>query len=238
MPMSRKEVSLRVLGEETPAAQFAAVSRLRILVVDDHGIVRDGLTALLEREPDLRVVGHAATGAEAVDAAGRLRPDVVIMDLVLPDFNGIDATTRIVREVPGTRIIALSARHTSQLVYRAMRAGARGYVVKAAAGTELVTAVKAVAAGRTFVSDGLLVEDAGALASDYVPKTPYERLSSRERQVLRRIVDGATSSAIAQHLSLSTKTVDTYRGRLMLKLGLANRTALIRFVLENELIAP
>jgi DNA-binding NarL/FixJ family response regulator len=207
-------------------------------VVDDHGIVRDGLTALLEREADLRVVGHASTGEEAVLAAVRLRPDVVIMDLVLPDFNGIDATLRILREVPGTRIIALSARHTSQLVYRAMRAGARGYVVKAAAGTELVIAVKAVAAGRSYVSGGLIVEDSDGLAIADVPKTPYERLSSRERQVLRRIVAGATSSDIAQHLSLSTKTVDTYRGRLMLKLGLANRTALIRFVLENELIAP
>jgi DNA-binding NarL/FixJ family response regulator len=210
---------------------------IRIVVVDDHGIVREGLTVLLERQDGIKVVGSAASGKEAILAAQRFKPDVIIMDLVLPDMNGIDATERILNLLPLTQIIALSACHTTEHVRRALRAGARGYVVKAAMGAELVLAVQAVMAGRQFLSPGITPLVIEGLLKDSMSKSPMERLSAREREVLHRIVAGSTSADIAAHLSLSRKTVDTYRGRLMVKLGVDNRSALIRFAIEHELMA-
>jgi DNA-binding NarL/FixJ family response regulator len=212
-------------------------SPLRIVVVDDHGIVREGLMALLDRQYGMTVVGSAATGRAAILAAERLKPDMIIMDLVLPDLSGIDATQRIMQTQPLTHVIALSASHTIEHVYRAFRAGARGYVVKDAKGAELVQAVRSVSAGKQFLSARITPLPDDDLLQNRLTKTPIERLSAREREVLRHLVAGATSATIAKQLSLSRKTVDTYRGRLMVKLGVSNRTALIRFAIENELIA-
>jgi DNA-binding NarL/FixJ family response regulator len=214
-----------------------AVPAIRILVVDDHCVVREGLAVFLDRDTGMKIVGSAATGEEAVHAAHRLRPDVIIMDLVLPAMNGIDATRQIVSELPQTCIIALSACHTSEHVYRALRAGARGYVLKTAAGAELISAIKAVTAGEQYVSPAIAALFADRAPDASVPTSPFDLLSVRERDVLRHIVAGATSSDIAQVLSLSRKTVDTYRGRMMLKLGVANRSELIRCALEYELPA-
>jgi DNA-binding NarL/FixJ family response regulator len=214
-----------------------AMPPIRVLVVDDHYFVREGLSVLLERDEGMKIVGSVATGEEAILAAHRLNPDVIIMDLVLPDLNGIDATRRIIDELPRTRIIALSACHTSEHVYRALRAGALGYVLKTAAGAELLSAVKSVTAGKHYVSPAITAQFVDGVLGATIPKSPFDRLSARERDVLRRIVAGSTSSDIAQHLSLSRKTVDTYRGRMMVKLGVANRSELIRFALEFELPA-
>ena len=211
------------------------VPPIRILMVDDHCVVREGLAALLDRDNGMKIIGSASTGEEAVLAAHRLRPDVIIMDLVLPALNGIDATRRIIRELPRTRIIALSACHTSEHVYRALRAGARGYVLKTAAGTELIGAIKTVTAGDLYVSPAISALSVDGVLGTSIPASPFERLSVRERDVLRRIVAGATSADIAQRLSLSRKTVDTYRGRMMVKLGVTNRAELIRCALEYEL---
>jgi DNA-binding NarL/FixJ family response regulator len=203
----------------------------RILVVDDHRIVCEGLSLLLERHPSNKVVGTAATGTAAVEAAQRMRPDIVTMDLSLPDMNGIDATEHILRILPLARVIILSASHTSEHVYRAMRAGAVGYVIKDAAATELVEAVARVMAGGRYLSPicaGLDIEGAPA-------QSPIESLSAREREVLHRVCAGSSSAEIARQLSLSPKTIDTYRGRLMTKLGVGNRTALIRFAIEHSL---
>jgi DNA-binding NarL/FixJ family response regulator len=213
----------------------SAVPPIRILVVDDHCVVREALAILLERDSGMKIVGSAATGEEAVLAAHRLTPDVIIMDLVLPALSGIDATRRIIGELPRTRIIALSACHTSAHVYRALRAGARGYVLKTAAGAELVSAIKTVNAGEQHVSPAITALFVDGVLDTRIPESPFDRLSARERDVLRRIVGGATSSDIAQHLSLSRKTVDTYRGRMMVKLGVTNRSELIRCALEYEL---
>jgi DNA-binding NarL/FixJ family response regulator len=210
---------------------------LRIVVVDDHCIVREGLMALLDRQAGMKVVGSAATGKAAILTAERLKPDVIIMDLALPDLNGIVATQRIVSARPLTCVIALSASHTIEHVYRALRAGARGYVVKDAKGAELVQAVRCVTAGKQFLSSQIAPLPDDDLLQNRLTKTPLERLSAREREVLHHLVAGATSAQIGLQLSLSRKTVDTYRGRLMVKLGVANRTALIRFAIENELIA-
>jgi DNA-binding NarL/FixJ family response regulator len=208
-----------------------------VLVVDDHGIVREGLIALLTRQDGVRVLGSAASGHEAVLAAEQLKPDIIIMDLVLPDMNGIDATLRILRILPLTRVIVLSASHNIEHVYRALRAGACGYVVKDALGGELMHAVRAVRSGKQFLSPKVTPPDVDGARCYSLPKSPLERLSLRERDVLHRVVAGASSASIAQHLSLSRKTVDTYRGRLMAKLGVCNRSALIRFAIENEITA-
>jgi DNA-binding NarL/FixJ family response regulator len=208
-----------------------------ILVVDDHGIVREGLIALLARQDGVRVLGSAASGREAVLAAERLKPHIIIMDLVLPDMNGIDAAQKILRILPLTRVIVLSACHNIEHVYRALRAGVCGYVVKDALGGELMRALRAVKDGKQFLSPKVTPPDIGGAQCYSLPKSPLERLSLREREVLHRLVHGASSAAIAQHLSLSRKTVDTYRGRLMAKLGVCNRSALIRFAIENEFTA-
>ena len=212
-----------------------AVPLVRILVVDDHSVVRDGLAVLLDREEGMRVVGCAATGEEAVGAARRLTPEVVIMDLILPHLNGIDATRQIIDEMPDTHVIALSACHTPEHVYRALRAGAHAYVLKSAASAELLLAIHEVIAGMHYVSPALTALFVKGVLSTAIPRSPFDLLSVRERDVLRAIVTGSTSTDIALHLSLSRKTVDTYRGRIMTKLGVSNRSKLIRFALEFEL---
>ncbi len=210
---------------------------IRILVVDDHGIVREALAILIERQRGMTVVESVANGADAVSAALRLKPDLILMDLVLRDMNGTDATRRILTLLPMTQIIVLSACHTTAHVVRALRAGARGYVVKDALGAELVRAISAVMSGERFLSPAITPLVVDGILSDSLARSPMETLSARERQVLHRIVAGASSADIAAHLSLSRKTVDTYRGRLMAKLGVGNRSALIRLAIEHELLA-
>jgi DNA-binding NarL/FixJ family response regulator len=224
-----------------PRASVQSVTQVApscgILVVDDHGIVREGLIAMLKRQSGIQVLGSAISGAEAIVAAQRLKPAIIIMDLVLPDMSGIDATERILKCLPLTRVIMLSARHTIEHVYRALRAGAVGYVAKDAPAEELVQAVLTVREGKRYLSPRVSRSlDDGATCYS-MPKSPLERLSMRERDVLHRIVAGGSSAAIGQHLSLSPKTIDTYRGRLMAKLGVCNRSELIRFVIENEFTA-
>jgi DNA-binding NarL/FixJ family response regulator len=208
---------------------------VRILVVDDHGIVREGISALIKRQQRLDVVGLAATGEQAVIDAERLKPDLIIMDLVLPALNGIDATIRILTSLPETKVIVLSACSTSEHIYRAFHAGARGYVSKNAIGSELLGALQTVLTGQRYLSPSLNA----ALPSDWTnepgARSPLERLSPREREVLHRTVEGYSSVQIALQLSLSPKTVDTYRSRVMHKLGVSNRSSLIHFAIQHAM---
>jgi DNA-binding NarL/FixJ family response regulator len=221
----------------TPSVGGPASLPTRILLVDDHDIVREGLTALLGRTAGMTVVGFAVTGEEAVVAARRLSPDVIVMDLVLPTLNGLDATRRILSEWPLTHIIALSGCHTSEHVHRALRAGARGYVSKSSAGSDLVAAVKAVIAGDQYISPGIMPVTVETQGDRSRSTRTCEHLSEREFAVLRFLVDGLSSSQIATRLSVSPKSVDTYRHRLMVKLGVANRAELIRVAVEYELLS-
>jgi len=208
---------------------------VRIVIVDDHGIVRDGLTVLLDSQDQMKVVGAAASGRQAVLEATRLRPDVMVMDLTLPELSGIDATERILALFPQIRVVILSSCRSSEHVFRALRAGARGYVVKQAAGAELVRAIRAVFIGERYFSPQITEIVVDGLLSNSMSSSPLERLSGREREVLHLTVAGSSSAEIAQRLSLSRKTVDTYRSRAMEKLGVPDRTALIHFAIEHAM---
>jgi DNA-binding NarL/FixJ family response regulator len=210
-------------------------SQITVVLVDDHGIVREGLQALLDGHFHMKVVGAVANGKEAIQSAERLRPDVIVMDLVLPELNGIDATSRILEEFPDTRIVILSACDTSEHIFRALRAGARGYVVKESASTELVKAVLAVMAGDRYLSPQIAGVIVDALLGGAPAASPIESLSSREREVLHLTVSGASSAEIAEKLSLSRKTVDTYRSRVMGKLGVEDLAGLVRFAIAHAM---
>jgi len=203
--------------------------------VDDHGIVRDGVARILEKQGHMQVVGTAATGKEAIAVAASVEPDVIIMDLVLPELSGVDATQRILTLLPQTRVIILSVCNTSEHVFRALRAGARGYVSKEAVGAELVSAIEAVVVGATFLSPRITEVVVAGLLQKTELHSPLDRLSGREREVLHLTAGGSSSAEIARRLSLSRKTVDTYRSRLMEKLGIADRTGLIHFAIEHAM---
>jgi DNA-binding NarL/FixJ family response regulator len=211
-----------------PASPFT-----RVLLVDDHDMVREGIASLLNRAGGIEVVGSAGSGEEAVLAAESLNPEVVVMDLVLPTVNGIDATRRILDDWPLIHVIVLSACHTPEHVHRALCAGARGYVTKTSAASDLVRAIRAVIAGDRYISPGII--PIAGLGDMSRRKGSVEHLSAREREVLRLLVAGLSSAEIGRHLSLSPKSIDTYRHRLMVKLGVANRSALIRAAIEYEL---
>jgi DNA-binding NarL/FixJ family response regulator len=206
-----------------------------ILIVDDHGIVRDGLSVLLNARSGMQVVGAAADGKAAVRAAAKLIPDVIVMDLVLPQLSGIDATLLILAAQPLIRIVILSAWDTSEHVFRALRAGARGYVLKESAGTEIVEAVAVVRKGGRYLSPRLTGVLIDGLLGEQDATSPIERLSPREREVLHLTVTGASSADIGVRLSLSRKTIDTYRSRVMGKLGVTDLAGLIRFAVAHEM---
>ena len=211
---------------------------IRVLIADDHAVVRDGLCYLLEAQPDLSVVGDAANGREAVARTIQLKPDVVLMDISMPELNGIDATAQIVEAVPEARVIILSMQGTAEHVFRALQAGAQGYLLKDSAGRIVVEAVRAVHSGSRYFSNEItstLVTDYLQHRQDGSEKSPLERLSGREREILQLVVEGKSSAEIGQILSLSPKTIETYRSRLMAKLGLKDLPSLVKFAVQHGL---
>ena len=208
---------------------------LKVLLVDDHAVMREGLAALLTAA-GIDVIGTASNGREAVRLARELTPDVVVMDISMPDLNGIEAARQIRVRAPSVRIVILSMHANREHVHQALSAGATGYVLKEAAATEVVTAVRAVAAGRRYLSPA--IEAAMLEAGGSATRGPLESLSTRERQVLQLVVEGGSSAEIARTVHLSPKTVETYRSRLMKKLGVANVTALVKFAVQHGLTPP
>lgn len=208
---------------------------ISVLIADDHAVVRDGLRLLLESQSDIRVVGEVADGRAAVDAALRLKPDVVIMDLAMPLLNGADATTQIIEKQDSAKIVMLSMHSTVEHVYRALQAGALGYLRKESAGSEVVDAVRAVHAGRRYLSQKIT----DSVVDDYIRKrtddSPLESLSQREREILQLLVEGKPGIEIARLLHVSPKTVDTYRSRMMQKLGISDLPGLVKFALQHGL---
>jgi len=211
---------------------------ITVFLADDHAVVRDGLRFLLEAEHDIKVVGDAANGRETVRQVARLCPDVVIMDIAMPELNGIEAARKIGQVCPSTQVIMLSVHSTTEHVFQALQAGARGYLLKESAGIEVVNAVRAVHADRRYLSQKI----SDRLVDDYVlqrqateAKSPLARLSPREREVLQLVVEGKSSAEIADILSLSLKTVETYRSRLMRKLGISDLPGLVKFAIQHGL---
>ena len=206
---------------------------IRVLLVDDHPIVRDGLRVLLEAEGDISVVGGAGDGLEAIRKARELTPDVVIMDLAMPGLNGTDATAQLHDSCPGVEVLVLSMHSTTEHIFRAFQAGAQGYVLKESAGPEVVSAVRAVHAGKRYLSQKIV----GTVVDDYLrtrqAASPLESLSRRERQILQFIAEGKSTAETASALFLSPKTVETYRSRMMHKLGVANFAGLVRFAIRH-----
>jgi DNA-binding NarL/FixJ family response regulator len=204
---------------------------IRVLIADDHAILRDGLKALLSASRDIDIVAEVGNGREAVRRAQELNPDVVIMDIAMPDLNGVDAVRLLREKCPSTRIVMLSMHSSSEHVFRAFNAGATGYLLKESAGAEVESAVRAASVGRRYISRSI-----AALAPPQTEgrsRSPLESLSARERQVLQLVVEGHSSTEIAQQVHLSPKTVETYRSRLMRKLGVSDLPALVKFALEH-----
>jgi len=208
-----------------------------VMLADDHAVVRDGLRALLEGGNDLQVVAVAGNGREAVSEALRLRPDIVIMDIAMPELDGVEATRRIVERCPETRVLILSMYLSAEHIYRALQAGAQGYVLKESAGEEVVDAIRALRAGKRYLSHRITE----TVIDDYLREgtnvSPLDSLSLRERDVLQLVVEGRTNAAIAQTLSLSPKTVETYRARIMKKLKVKDTVELVKFSMRHGLIS-
>lgn len=208
--------------------------RTTVLLVDDHAVVRQGFRMILSAEPDFEVIGEAANGREAIAQAELLHPDIVLMDVSMPELNGIEATRRIIAISPRTRILALSMHRDSVYVREILRAGASGYLLKEAGDSDLLAAIRAVAQGQGYLSPAV----SDAVLSDYRKHVtdPIDLLTTREREVLQMIAEGKTNKEIATALVLSTYTVESHRGRIMEKLNLHSAGELVRFAFRNGLI--
>jgi len=208
--------------------------KIRILLADDHPLVRQGFKMILAAQPDMEIVGEAGNGREALESAGQLQPDVVVMDVAMPELNGIEATRRLADVSPRTRVLALSMHKDSVYVREILRAGARGYLLKDAIASDLLAAVRAVARGEGYLSPGV----SDAVLNDYRRHVtdPIDLLTSREREVLQMIAEGKTNKEIATILNLSVYTVDAHRGRIMEKLNLHSGNELVRFAVRCGLV--
>ena len=212
------------------------MDRIRVLIVDDHAMMRDGIQALIGIHDDIEIVGEASEGKEAVEKAIELRPDVILMDVAMPGIDGLEATRRIKKKIPRTKVLVLTQYENREYVLSAVKAGADGYVPKRAASLELVSAINAVHKGNTFLYPSAVK----VLMQDYRQRVekeePYDQLTAREREILKLIAEGHKSREIAEMLSISLKTVLVHRDKIMWKLDLHNRTELIKYALRKGLI--
>lgn len=218
----------------TLAAVGQRMKKIRVVLVDDHGIVRAGLRSLLESESDLEVVGEASSGREAVDIACAMEPDIVLMDIGIPGMNGIEATSEIRKRVPGVRVLALTMRESEEYFFAMVNAGASGYVLKEADPQQLVSALRATYHGGSCISPAL----AKVVLKEHMPprELANHSLTTREAEVLRLLAQGFTNREIAEALCLSIKTVEKHRASMMNKLGLQSRAELVSYALNKGLI--
>lgn len=211
---------------------------ITVFLADDHRMVREGFRLLLETQPDIKVIGEAGDGREAVRLVMKEPPDVVLMDIAMPELNGVEATEQICQSCPAVKVIILSMYSTTQHIFRAFKAGARGYILKESAGDDVIKAIRTVQSGRIF----LCSEISEAVVGEYI-KThergiaddPLSRLSAREREILQLLVEGKSNVRIAELLYLSPKTIETYRSHLMQKLGINDLPGLVKFAIQHGL---
>ena len=214
--------------------------KIRVLVVDDHAIIREGLRVMLGNQPDMEVVGVAVNGRETIQLADEYEPDIAVIDISMPELNGVEAIQQMMPRHPHLRVVVLSIHETKPYVYRALKAGARGYLVKETAGLEVVDAVRAVYGGERYLSQSisdLLTTESFQKLESLIDVSPLEVLSPREREILQLVAEGKTSQEIAKRLSISPKTVDTYRSRLMHKIGVDDVAGLVKFAIQHGVIS-
>ena len=211
--------------------------KIKILLVDDHQILRDGIRSLVKGYDDMEVIGEAADGREALNMVEKLSPDLVIMDISMPDINGIDATRMIINEAPDVKIIALSMHHDKQFVSEIFRAGASGYLIKDSAFDELDHAIRVVMSGKTYINPQIasLVVESLISQSSTPPPQSFSLLTEREREVLQLIAEGRSTKQIAFDLSVSSKTVESHRRQVMGKLNIRSVAELTKFAIREGL---
>lgn len=212
------------------------MDKIRVLIADDHALVREGIRRILESAEDMEVVGEAADGLEATKKVQQIAPEVVLMNIAMPGLGGLEATTEIHKTSPESKVLILTQYDNKEYLRRFFKAGASGYILKKAAGTDLLSAIRAVHRGGTFLDPSL----ANLVVEDYLKQpeeAEYEKLSDREKEVLKLIAEGYTSKQIADLLTISVKTVMAHRTNIMEKLGIRNRSELIRYAISKGLIA-
>jgi DNA-binding NarL/FixJ family response regulator len=215
------------------------MQKIKVLIVDDHTLVRDGIRALLALVADVRVVGEAANGREALEKVKKLAPDVVLMDLAMPIMSGLESTRRIRKRFPGTKVLALTQYEDREYIVPTIEAGARGFVSKTAAFTELASAIQAVYQGESFLSPiaaAAVVEECQQKVSAEGETDSYQNLTDREREMLKLVAEGYTAREIADMLVISVRTVETHKTNLMKKLNIRNKADLIRFAIRKGII--
>ena len=213
----------------------------QVVICDDHAIFREGLKSVLAGNPALQVVGEAATGLQAVETIKRLEPHLVIMDIAMPELSGIEATKEVIQVLPETRVVILSVHSRKTFIMESLKAGARGYVLKDSAGDKLLAAVAAVLRGECYLDSpvaGHIVDEFVKMPEKGPEVEPQERLTDRERQILRLIVEGHSNKEIAEKLFLSPKTVDNHRARIMAKLGRHDVIGLVKYAIATGIVDP
>jgi len=213
------------------------MKRVRILIADDHEIVRHGLRRLLEGQPGWEVCGEAASGREAVAKARQLKPEVVVIDFSMPELNGAEATRQVLQVSPRTEVLVLTMHDSEQLIREVLEAGARGYVLKSDASHDLVAAIQALLTHKTFLSPGVSnIVVNGYLRGSEV-ETPAQRLTPREREIIQLVAEGKSNKEISASLNISVKTVEAHRANLMHKLNLSSVSELVRYAIRNKIAA-
>jgi DNA-binding NarL/FixJ family response regulator len=224
---------------DAPMHPNGACAKVRVLLADDHTILRAGLKMMLNAQPDIEVVGEASDGRQALDEAQRLLPDVIVMDITMPELNGIEATRQIKKLLPETRILVLTMHENEGYLFQMLRAGASGYMLKEAADTDLISAIRVVSSGRFYLSptpQTMMVSDYLQRVHTGEERDSYSALTEREREILKLVAEGYTNNQIAERLFISPKTVDTHRTHIMDKLNLHSRAELVKYAMRRGLL--
>ncbi len=221
------------------AAEHEATPKIRVLLADDHTILRAGVRMMLNAQPDIEVVGEASDGRQAITEAQRLLPDVILMDITMPDLNGIEATRQVKRLLPEIKVLVLTMHENEEYLFQVLRAGASGYMLKEAADTELISAIRIITNGSFYLSSSaqsMMVGDYLQRVRSGEERDSYSELTEREREILKHVAEGYTNNQIAERLFISPKTVDTHRTHIMDKLNLHSRAELVKYAIRRGLL--